>query len=80
MWHRSASAKTLRGHFGCSVLQPCYKVVQQLATEIISLFSLSFQVQQGEFDWDKAYQSWITSAYFYGFVAFLVPGGWLVDR
>ncbi|XP_043235754.1 vesicular glutamate transporter 2-like [Amphibalanus amphitrite] len=37
-------------------------------------------VHQGEFDWDKAYQGWITATYFYAFVIFLVPGGWLVDR
>ncbi|KAF0296618.1 Sialin [Amphibalanus amphitrite] len=35
---------------------------------------------QGEFLWDKPFQGLVLSAYFYGYVATLIPAGWLTDR
>ncbi|KAF0301253.1 putative transporter slc-17.2 [Amphibalanus amphitrite] len=34
----------------------------------------------GEFAWSKQYQGVVLSAYFYGYVAALVIGGWVADR
>ncbi|XP_037075899.1 uncharacterized transporter slc-17.2-like isoform X2 [Pollicipes pollicipes] len=35
---------------------------------------------QGEFEWSKQFQGLVLSAYFYGYVAALVVGGWVADR
>ncbi|XP_037073439.1 putative inorganic phosphate cotransporter [Pollicipes pollicipes] len=50
------------------------------STNTSNLTGTDVKSKPGEFDWSISYQGWIVSAYFYAFVVFLVPGGWLVDR
>ncbi|XP_037075962.1 uncharacterized transporter slc-17.2-like [Pollicipes pollicipes] len=42
--------------------------------------SVNVTAGQGEFAWSKQFQGLVLSAYFYGYVATLVVGGWVADR